>query len=225
QPQHLTIQQVLQETIAKIVNQPITLHGSGRTDAGVHALGQVAHFRANTRLERVQLLNGLNSLLPQDIRVVAVDLEKSDFHARYDATCRTYWYWFWNTVQASPFYGRYSWHIKRPLDLQAMNRAAQQLTGIHDFKSFQGADRQDVCSTREVTRAGIKRVNRNMLLFEIRANAFLKHMVRNIVGTLVDVGIEKIEPHALADILAGKDRTCAGLTAPPQGLFLKMVSY
>jgi len=220
-----TVQQTLQDVLSQILNQPVKIHGSGRTDAGVHALGQVAHFTADTSFELNSLKKSVNRLLPQDIVVAMAEEAPLEFHSRYDATARVYWYFIWNARDWSPFYSRYSWHIMQPLDLSAMKEAAKTLIGIHDFSSFQGADKNVVNPVRQILSVQLKKVRKDMVLFEIQANAFLKHMVRNITGTLVDAGRGKLTPEGFKEILEKRDRQLASATAPAQGLFLKKVKY
>jgi len=220
-----TVQQTIRDTLSTILNTPVTLHGSGRTDAGVHALGQVAHFLTDSAMKTQALVKALNALLPHDIAVKDAEDVAPDFHARFSATERVYWYLIWNTPVRSPFYRRYSWHIIQPLDIAAMKDAAACLVGTHDFTSFQGSDKEEVNPVREVTSIRLRKTRRHIILFEINANAFLKHMVRNTIGTLADVGRGKLTGNEFRRILDGKDRRLAGITAPAQGLFLKHVRY
>ncbi len=219
------MQQTVQDLLSQILNSSVKLHGSGRTDAGVHALGQVAHFAADTDMDLKSLLKGLNSLLPQDISVIKAEHVGPCFHSRFSAQSRIYWYFIWNSPVISPFYCRYSWHVIKPLDIDAMRDAAHALTGTHDFSSFQGADKEEVNPEREVKGVRFRRIRRHMLIFEIQANSFLKRMVRNITGTLVDVGRGKITCREFREILEKRDRCFAGVTAPAKGLFLKEVKY
>jgi len=220
-----TIQKTVQDAVSTIVDSEVKLHGSGRTDAGVHALGQVANFKTASRIDTDTLKKGLNSLLPDDIVIVDAQEADLEFHSRFSAKSRVYWYFIWTAPVASPFYSRYAWHIFHPLDVAQMRAAAQSLLGVHDFSSFQGADREAVNPVREVTRIRFKKAGRHLLLFEVQALSFLKHMVRNIIGTLADVGRGKQPPAWIHDVLMEKNRIFAGVTAPPQGLFLKEVRY
>jgi len=220
-----TVQKTLQHALQRILNQPIIVHGAGRTDAGVHAIGQTAHFTTSSTLPLDKLRKGLNSILPSDIVVLDVSETDQHFHARYSARTRTYQYFIWNSPNRSPFYRMYAWHIPHRLDLSAMRAAAQLLVGVHDFSSFQASDRIRVHPVREVLSVHLKKTARCLIVFEIRANAFLKHMVRNIVGTLVAVGSGKISIEQFKEIFEKCDRTAAGMTAPPHGLFLKDVQY
>lgn len=224
QASHITVQQVLQEALSIVCNHPVVLHGSGRTDTGVHALGQVAHFKTSSRIDMPQLHKGLNSLLPDDVVVREAVEAHPDFHARFDATARTYWYFILNETVPSVFYRRYAWHVRKPLDIEAMRDAAALLVGMHDYSSFQAREREDACMVREVKRVRLKRVG-PLLLFEIQASSFLRHMVRGIVGTLVETGLGKLSVAGMQDILMARDRSQAGPTAPSQGLFLKEVRY
>jgi len=220
-----TVQQVLRDTISMVLNSPVTLHGSGRTDAGVHALGQVANFRTDNSMDVEALRTALNRLIPADIVVKDIAEVDLSFHARVNARSRTYWYFIWNCPQQSAFLQRYAWHIPSPLDIAAMRQAAGCLVGMQDFASFQGADRENGHAVREVNSVHFKKIRKHLILFSITGSAFVKHMVRNIVGTLVDVGKGKISADDFRNILNQKDRTRAGITAPPQGLFLKKVKY
>jgi len=225
QASHRSVQQVLQEALSIVCNHPVTLHGSGRTDAGVHALGQVAHFKTRSPIDTAQLQKGLNALLPADIAIADAVEVPSEFHARFDATSRTYWYIIMNTLAPSPFYRRYAWHIKKPLDLENMRSSAAELVGMHDFSSFQAREREDVCTIRQVNRVRLKRVGPVLLLFEIQGTSFLRHMVRGIIGTLVDAGRGKLDAADMKNIMLAHDRSQAGVTAPAHGLFFKSVCY
>jgi tRNA pseudouridine38-40 synthase len=225
QASHRSVQQVLQEALSMVCNHPVVLHGAGRTDTGVHALGQAAHFKTESLIDMAQLRKGLNCLLPPDVVVSEAVEAAPGFHSRFDATTRTYWYFIMNTPVPSPFYRRYAWHIRKPLDCDAMRAAAEKLVGMHDFSSFQARERDDVCTIREVRRVRLKRVGRMFLLFEIQATSFLRHMVRGIVGTLVDAGLGKLGADEMNTILQARDRSRAGVTAPAHGLFLKEVRY
>lgn len=225
QARHRSVQQVLQEALSIVCDHRVTLHGSGRTDTGVHALGQVAHFKTASRIAVPQLQKGLNSLLPDDIVVLDAVEVHNNFHARFDATARTYWYFILNAPVPSAFYRHYAWHVRKPLDLAAMRAAAGVLVGMHDFSSFQAREREDVCRVREVMRVRLKRVGPALLLFEIQATSFLRHMVRGIVGTLVETGLGKMNASDMQAVMHARDRSLAGPTAPAHGLFLKEVSY
>jgi tRNA pseudouridine38-40 synthase len=225
QPRQLTVQQVITDALARILGERVTVHGSGRTDAGVHALGQVAHIQTVSTLSPIGIMKGLNSMLPPDIAIVGAEDMPAGFHARFSAVRRVYWYAIWNSPVRSAFCSRYAWHIIRPLDLSAMRRAADHLVGTHDFSAFQAVDRVAVSTVREVFAARIRRSWRHVVLFDIQANAFLKRMVRSLVGSLVEVGRGTISPDAFKEILESRDRAQAGPTAPACGLFLRKVVY
>ncbi len=222
-----SIQQVMENTVSKIVNAPVSIIASGRTDAGVHALNQVANFRTETRLPIPSLHMGINSLLPPDIVVKAMCEAPWEFHAQKDAVGKTYHYRIFNSPVRTALRRRISWFIHNPLDLGAMQRAARCLEGTHDFNSFCAAqcdvDVED--RVRTVTAASFEREDEHMILFRIAANGFLRHMVRNIVGTLADIGKGRISEQAMPGILEARDRTKAGMAAPAWGLCLAEVKY
>ena len=221
----VTIQQVIEETIGRITREEVTLHGSSRTDAGVHALNQVAHFRTGSAIPERNLLMGLNSLLPKSI--VVKDLAEADesFHARYSARSKAYFYRIHNAAVRSALHRNSCWHVFKPLDAAAMSEAASFLRGRHDFSAFCAAQTDVRSRVREVYDARVERDADGFLRFSIEASGFLRHMVRTIVGTLVDVGKGRWSPADFRGILESKDRNRAGITAPPQGLFLAEVKY
>ncbi len=220
-----TVQTTIRDVLAQILNKPVVLHGSGRTDAGVHALGQVAHFKTDSAITPAALLRGLNSLLPDDIVVSSAEDAPEDFNARFSAVSRVYWYFIWNAPSPSPFFARYAWHLHKPLDSAAMQEAARHLVGIHDFTSFRFCAKDTVNPVREVKKIHLRRMRRSLLLVEVEAGSFLRNMVRIIVGTLVQVGRKKLAPEQVAGILKECNRRSAGPTAPARGLFLKQVKY
>lgn len=225
QPHDITIQQTLEEKFGIITQEEIKLIGSGRTDAGVHATGQVANFKTKSKIREKNLLMGANSLLPGDI--VIKDLVEVDegFHARYDAKSKVYLYQILNSPYPSALYRNYSWFINSSLDIDLIRTAALQLIGTHDFSSFCAANSDTVNHVRKVMDVNVRREDGGMIKFFIEADGFLRHMVRNIVGTLVDVGRGKLSTSGFLDIMESRDRKMAGITAPPQGLFLKKVKY
>ena len=220
-----TIQEEIESALYKITEQKISLKGSGRTDAGVHAYGQAASFSCNTALTSDVFLKGLNSLLPDDIVIRRCEKVTEDFHARYSAVCKTYVYRILNSMQPVAIGRQYAWHIRRPLDMNAMQEALRHIVGTHDFKAFEGAGSPRDHTIREVMAAELTKADSDYLKFEIKANGFLRFMVRNLVGTLVDVGAGKLSSEDFHRILLSKDRNQAGATAPPHGLFLMQVEY
>ncbi len=221
----LSIQQVLEETIRLITQEKVTVFGSGRTDAGVHALNQVASFRSNTRLPAEILYRGINGLLPPDIVLKALEEVAWEFSALRDARGKVYFYRICNKRLRPALNRNYFWFIHQPLNLPLMEQAAQYLVGRHDFSCFcaTGSDVKD--HTRTVTSINISSVEDGLLEITIEAQGFLKYMVRNIVGTLVDVGRGKRKPSEMKEIIDSCDRNIAGITAPARGLYLKEVKY
>ena len=220
-----TIQETIEKALMKMTDQKIALIGSGRTDAGVHAYGQVANFKCNTKLTANDFLGGLNSLTPEDIVIAKCEEVSDEFHARFSATSKIYQYRILNRSTPAAIMRQYAWHIRKPLDLKAMRTALTQLTGSHDFKAFEGAGSPRAHTIRKVYKVDLREENDGYVVFEIEADGFLRYMVRNIVGTLVEVGFGKISPDDVKQILASKDRTIAPATAPAHGLFLKRVNY
>jgi tRNA pseudouridine38-40 synthase len=225
QPKGSTLQGVLEEKLSSLTGEKIDLLGSGRTDAGVHALGQVAHFKTKSQLDVQTIQRALNSLLPSDIVIQKVEEVDEVFHARKQSKSKTYEYRILNRNVRSAFHRGYAWHIPQTLNIREMKKAARSLMGEHDFSSFQSVGSPKRTAVRKVTRAHWKRSRDGFLIFEIEANGFLKQMVRAIVGTLVEVGKRKITSEQFQEILDSRDRKKAGPTAPAHGLFLKEVKY
>ncbi len=227
QPNGASIQGVLEDALAPIEGGPVTVHGAGRTDAGVHALGQVASAIVVNALDERTLARALNAVLPLDVRVLSIEEDEPDFHARFRALAKTYEYRIVNAPIASAFLRRYVWHIPQPLDLEAIRTAAGPLIGTHDFAGFQGAGTFAASTVRTILALEVEDGAGFDLPFVIRVtgDGFLRHMVRNIVGTLVEVGAGRWDPWRLLAVLESRDRSEAGRTAPPQGLFLTHVAY
>ncbi len=226
QPSGPTVQEVLERALATVLREPVRVRGAGRTDAGVHATGQVAAVRvARVPDDLGRLQRSLNALTPDDVAVREITVVDDAFDPRRHARSRLYQYRILNAPAPSPFWRRFVWHVSRPLDVEAMAAAAAALVGEHDFAAFCAADGDPVRSTvRRVLDSRFTRTD-GLVVFHIEANAFLKHMVRNIVGTLAEVGWAERPVADVAPVLAGRDRTKAGATAPPQGLTLVAVRY
>jgi len=221
----VSIQQILEEAIALIVCEKVTLIGSGRTDAGVHAINQVANFKSSTLLPAEKIFRGINSVLPQDIAVKSLNEVHVDFHAQRDAQSKIYIYRICNR-SLRPVLGRnYFWFIRFPLNLEMMKKAAQYLIGTQDFSCFcaTGTDVKD--RVRTITGIDIKSGADGLIEITVEARGFLKYMVRNIVGTLVEVARGKRKPQDMKEIIDSRNRNIAGVTAPACGLFLKEVKY
>ena len=226
QPGGPTVQAVLEAALATALRETVRVRGAGRTDAGVHACGQVASAKVSRvpdDLERLQ--KSLNALTPDDVAVRDLTVVDDDFDPRRHARSRVYEYRIWRGSAASPFWRRFAWHVPTALDVDAMTDAAQRLLGEHDFNAFRAADADPVLST--VRRVFESRIESDgvLLLYRVEATAFLKHMVRNIIGTLVEVGRGERTATSIDALLAGRDRTQAGATAPPHGLILVAVRY
>jgi tRNA pseudouridine38-40 synthase len=230
-----TVQSAMEEAIAELTGAKCPLVGAGRTDAGVHALGQVAAFRTESKLETSTIKRALNALLPDDIRVREASEADESFHPRFGSTEKAYFYIIANTSHTSPFIRGYVWRVPQALDLHSMSGAAEALKGRHDFRAFMGAGSSVKGTEREIRRISVEdmegidflgaSIDGRFIRVGVRGDGFLRHMVRNIVGTLVEVGKGKIKPEALGGILASGDRSNAGPTAPASGLFLEEVLY
>jgi len=225
-----SIQSLLEDALAKIEGAAVSVQGSGRTDAGVHALGQTASVALGSAIELPILSRALNAVLPPDVRVLGIEEAEAGFHARFSAVGKVYEYRILNAPIVSPFLQRYVWHVPQPLDIDVMREASQTLVGAHDFAAFQGSG-SNVATTDRVIRAiewqdvittGACDLP---IVMRIEGNGFLRHMVRNIVGTMVEVGAGRWPARRVADALASRDRSQAGPTAPARGLFLVRVLY
>jgi tRNA pseudouridine38-40 synthase len=219
-----TVQQVLEEAIDRLTGVEPTTHASGRTDAGVHALGQVVHFYTAARHDSAVFVKGLNAMLPDDVRVREARDVPQSFHATLDAKSKLYRYVIDNGPIADPFQRRYSYHVFKRLDAAAMHRAAQALHGRHDFHSFETHWPNRTSSVRMITHIAVSRTG-DFVTVEVEADGFLYNMVRSIVGSLMLVGTGRREESWVASALAAEDRSAAGPTVPPQGLFLVRVLY
>ena len=224
QPGQRTVQQVVEAALSRVADHPVAVTCAGRTDAGVHALGQVVHFDTTARRPDHAWLLGGNSHLPDDVALRAAQPVSDDFHARFSAVRRCYLYRILNRRTRPAVERHMAWWVRNPLDEERMADAAGRLIGEHDFSSFRAAECQAQHAVRTLYRLDVARVGDELRLL-VEANAFLHHMVRNLAGVLVAVGSGRREPAWAAAVLAARDRTTAAVTAPPQGLCLLGASY
>jgi len=226
-----TVQGALTDVIRKLTQENLTIHAAGRTDAGVHALGQVAHFKTRSELTAAQFLRAFNALLPPAIRVLAAEEVGPDFHARWQALSKIYHYRIFRGRIVSPFEWRYALHDPYPLDTEAMAQAARLFEGEHDFTSFAASsgskeDDRERTAVRVIHRSEtVVDPQRHTLTYVVRGRSFLRYMVRKMVGTLLDVGRGKLTPEDIPRLLELRDRSRSGPTVPPQGLCLMSVEY
>lgn len=223
-----TVQSAVEEALHSVTGERIRVTASGRTDSGVHALGQVISFPSETALEPETLLRALNSKLPIDIRILEVEEATSDFHAIRDSVSKRYRYFIQDGGIQDPFLRTWCWYTPQKLDDWLMQDAATELVGEHDFATYQSAGSPRSTTVRTILDFKVERQVGQLcepIVIEVAATGFLYNMVRNLVGTLVEVGLEKQPVQWPKEILAAKDRKMAGPTAPPQGLFLVSVEY
>jgi len=224
QPDHLSVQSQLETALSGVAGRQIQVTAAGRTDTGVHALCQVVHFETNAKRPLNAWVRGTNALLPDDISVLSASEVGNDFHARFSAIERTYLYYLLSRPSRSGIYhGKVGW-VHYSLDLEKMRAAAELLTGEHDFSAFRSSECQAKTATRRLIKLDIRQ-NQQFFIFEFCANAFLHHMVRNILGGLVYVGRGKYPPEWMQTLLAKRDRTLAAPTFSPDGLYLSGVRY
>ncbi len=224
QPDQPTIQEAVETALFQLTQQRRPVVAAGRTDSGVHALGQVVSFRIERNWTANEWTKGFNARLPEDIAVRSAALMPDDFHARYSASGKLYEYRILTRPERPAIDRAYCWHVYRALNIEAMREAASLLIGKHDFTSFEGSltDNEDpLCHLQQLSLTHLE----DRLSIQVYADRFLKHMVRAIVGTLVEIGHAQRTAGSLADVLAAKDRTAAGRTAPAHGLFLVRVDY
>jgi tRNA pseudouridine38-40 synthase len=212
----LSVQQVIEEALAKIFTRPVRIHGAGRTDAGVHAAAQRAHFDAPFDIPPRGLILGLNQLLPADVRVLRAEEVADDFHARFSAKGKTYEYRIWNAEVADVFAAETHAHVAKQLDSRAMHEAAQQLAGTHDFAAFTVADPEVASTVRTIEAIAVKR-DGDAIHIAVTADGFLRYMVRRIAGSLIEIGRGKLSPEAIWHE--------ARWTAPARGLVLREIRY
>jgi tRNA pseudouridine38-40 synthase len=230
QPNARTIQDTIASAIGRVTGEKVLPQGSGRTDAGVHALGQVATFQTGSPIPVENLVVALNDILPPSIRVLGASEELPQFHARTSANAKTYRYRMYREDICPPFLARYVWHYPYPLDENAMQQAAGLVLGEHDFTSFAAVDPEK--NRRGETVSNVRRIfcskwarSEHELVYTVRGNGFLHHMVRNLVGTFLLVGKGTLRPEDVTGILNAKNRSAAGATAPANGLYLVNVEY
>lgn len=235
QPNGVSVQGLIQNALAKITGEVVRLTGSGRTDAGVHALGQVAAFNTDSSLEAGTFKNALNANLPEDIRIIEAADADENFHPRFDAKHKTYFYIISNDRVLSPFVARYVWHLPNQLNIENMTLGVQSLSGTHDFSAFRGSGCGAKSTVRTIYEITVEKldaisfmttgISGSFIKIRITADAFLRHMVRNIVGTLADAGRGKFTTEDIKMIIESGKRPLAGPTAPARGLFLEKVVY
>ena len=234
QPNGTTIQSVMEQALGHILQEPVRLRAAGRTDAGVHALEQVLDFCDSGKRDMETIVRGGNALLPEDIRILSAQEAPAEFDARQNAREKEYRYFLLLSRVASPFLSRYAWHIESPVDLDAVREALLHLVGEHDFTSFQGQGCAAQTPVRTILNTSVTLYDApgqsgpcvpGLCSIDIIGSGFLRHMVRNIVGTVIDAGRGRYQPEMVARIIEKRRRSEAGVTAPARGLFLWKVKY
>ena len=224
QPNKLNIQGNIEKVISEITKEEIELIGSGRTDAGVHAKGQVANFKTNSNIPIEKFAIAINSRLKKSIIIKKAEEVPERFHSRYNCKKKTYRYIINNSDMGSAIYRNLEYNIKMPLNLENMKKASKYFEGEHDFSAFKASGTSSKSSVRTIYSADVKKENERIII-ELTGNGFLYNMVRIISGTLVEVGLGKIRPEEIEDIIDSKNRQMAGKTLPPYGLYLVEVNY
>ncbi|HKK01471.1 MAG TPA: tRNA pseudouridine(38-40) synthase TruA [Desulfuromonadales bacterium] len=224
QPNGLSIQQVIEEALAKLLQSPVRTHSSGRTDAGVHARGMVIGFSTHKSLPLSAFREGLNRLLPPDIAVREANEVDASFHPRFDAVGKWYRYAIYRGATRSPLHRNFSWHLRSQLEVVSMQTAAASFVGNHDFAAFRSSGCEAKTTQREIFSFSVTE-DGDLLYLDVRGNGFLKNMVRVMVGTLVEVGLKRRPVDDISRLLQEGDRSRAGRTAPPHGLCLMEVWY
>ena len=224
QPNGITVQETLQNALEQLYQKRPALTGCSRTDSGVHAKEFYCHFDTEKHIPENNVINALNTMLPNDIAVLSCEYVEDDFHARYSSKGKEYIYQIYNGKILNPFLYETSWHISRKLDMDKMNQFAKDLVGKHDFIAFSSSGRTVTDTVRTIEYCTVEACD-DIITVKVRADGFLYNMVRIIVGTLVDVSDGKIDCNSALEIIESKDRTSAGFTAPPKGLFLNRVFF
>jgi tRNA pseudouridine38-40 synthase len=242
----VSVQGLIENVLRELDGRDVPVAGAGRTDAGVHALGQVAGFSLGRALAADAVMRALNARLPDSVRVMAVEETLETFHPRFGARAKRYRYRIWNGPVVNPFERRYAWHIYEPLDVEAMDAAARLIEGSHDFAAFNASGSAVKSTTRQIfvsriaecgvrsglapesairSESAVRDPPSAIVVYDVVGAGFLRHMVRTIVGTLVEIGRGRQRPEWMAEVIASGDRAVAGPTAPPEGLFLVGVEY
>lgn len=224
QPNKLNIQGEIEKAIEEITGETVELNASGRTDAGVHSLGQTANFKTNSKIDISKMAIAINSKLKQSIRIIKAEEVDEKFHARYSCKGKKYKYVINNSKYGSAIYRDLEYHMPIKLNVEAMQKGIKYFEGEHDFKGFKASGTSSKSSVRTIYSAKVIE-NGERIIIELEGNGFLYNMVRIISGTIVDVGLGKIKPEEIPEIIESKDRTRAGKTLPPQGLYLVEVYY
>ena len=224
QPNKLNIQGEIEKAIEEITGEAVELNASGRTDAGVHSLGQTANFKTNSEIDISKMAIAINSKLKQSIRIIKAEEVDEKFHARYSCKGKKYKYVINNSKYGSAIYRDLEYHMPIKLNVEAMQKGIKYFEGEHDFKSFKASGTSSKSSVRTIYSAKVIEDGERIII-ELEGNGFLYNMVRIISGTIVDVGLGKIKPEEIPEIIESKDRTRAGKTLPPQGLYLVEVYY
>lgn len=225
QPNKLNIQGTIEKVISEMTGEEIELNASGRTDAGVHSFGQVANFKTNSKIPIDKFPIAINSKIKKSIVITNAEEVEERFHSRYNCKRKTYRYIIDNSEFPTPMYRYLEYHIPNKLNIEAMKKAAKYFEGEHDFKAFKSSGTSSKSSVRTIYKAEVKKVENNRIYIELTGNGFLYNMVRIISGTLVEVGLGKIKPEEIKNIIESKDRQKAGKTLPAHGLYLMNVNY
>lgn len=219
-----SVQDFVEKALKRFLHERVKVIGAARTDSGVHAKGQVANFKTTSKLPLRKIKKALNGNLPKDISITGIRRAAEDFNAQFSAKRKLYRYTICNREERNPFLDRFSVHIPRRLDINAMKKGARLLLGRHDFSSFKGSKGATMTQVRTIKKISIKRRG-NFIIIDIEADGFLYNMARNIAGTLIEIGRGKIKPAGMKKILSARDRSKAGPTAPAKGLTLIRVKY